>query len=219
MRKFLTSVGHLTIQLLYFCFSYFILFNEELNMSFTRMDQGKLEDWMVIGQAVAVRQGSMAKIIKAMLLQLEEQADGFAVNQLHHALQTATRAARDGASEEMIVAALCHDIGKVISVENHPAIAAEILKPYVSRETYEIIRTHQDFQGRHYYALMGKDPEARGQYVSEPWYELACVFTDGWDQTSFDPGYDTLPLSHFEPMIDRVFAAPAREAAPSGQSS
>jgi predicted HD phosphohydrolase len=187
-------------------------------MSFTRMDQGKIEDWMVIGQGVAVRQGSMANIIKTMLHQLEEQVDGFAVNQLDHALQTATRAVRDGASEEMIVAALCHDIGKVISVENHPAIAAEILKPYVSWETYEIIRTHQDFQGRHYYALMGKDPEARRRYATEPWYEMACVFTDGWDQTSFDPGYDTLPFSHFEPMIDRVFAAPAKQTAQSAQS-
>lgn len=182
-------------------------------MSFTRMDQGKIEEWMVIGQAVAKRQSSMPAIIKEMLLRLEEQTDGFAVDQLHHGLQTATRALRDGASEEMIVAALCHDIGKVISVENHPAIAAEILKPYVSKETYEIVRTHQDFQGRHYYALLGKDPEARCQYVNEPWYELACVFTDGWDQTSFDPEYDTLPLSHFEPMIDRVFASRRSELA------
>lgn len=182
-------------------------------MSFTRMDQGKIEDWMVIGHAVTTRQAAFPQIIKSMLLQLEQQVDGFAVNQLHHALQTATRAARDGASQEMIVAALCHDIGKVISVENHPAIAAEILKPYVSRETYEIIRTHQDFQGRHYYALMGKDPDARRQYASEPWYEAACVFTDGWDQASFDPEYDTLPLSNFEPMIDRVFISPRRELA------
>ncbi|HSB11127.1 MAG TPA: HD domain-containing protein [Blastocatellia bacterium] len=182
-------------------------------MTFTRMDQGRFEDWMAIAQAVNQRQSSMPAIIKAMLLQLEAQVDGFAVNQLHHGLQTATRALRDGASEEMIVAALCHDIGKVISVENHPAIAAEILKPYVSHETYEIIRTHQDFQGRHYYALLGKDPEARRQYANEPWYELACKFTDGWDQTSFDPEYDTLPLSHFESMIDSVFANPRRELA------
>ena len=195
-----------------------MLLNEELNMSFTRMDQGKIEDWMVIGHAVTTRQAAFPQIIKSMLLQLEQQVDGFAVNQLHHALQTATRAARDGASQEMIVAALCHDIGKVISVENHPAIAAEILRPYVSRETYEVIRTHQDFQGRHYYALMGKDPDARRQYASEPWYEAACVFTDGWDQASFDSAFDTLPLSHFEPMIDRVFAAPARAAAQSTQS-
>jgi predicted HD phosphohydrolase len=180
-------------------------------MSFTRMDHGKIEDWMKIGQAVSQRQSSMPSIIKSLLLQLEPQVDGFAINQLQHCLQTATRALRAGASEEMIVAALCHDIGKVISVENHPAIAAEILKPYVSTETYEIVRTHQDFQGLHYYALMGKDPNSRSQYSGERWYDMACEFTDGWDQTSFDPEYDTLPLSHFEPMIDRVFASPQRE--------
>ena len=180
-------------------------------MSFTRMDQGKIEDWMKIGQAVTQRQSSMPAIIKSLVLQLEPQVDGFAINQLQHALQTATRALREGATEELIIAALCHDIGKVISVENHPAISAEILKPYVSHDTYEIIRTHQDFQGLHYYALMGKDPNSRSRYASESWYDTACVFTDGWDQTSFDPEYDTLPLSHFEPMIDRVFASPRRE--------
>jgi predicted HD phosphohydrolase len=174
------------------------------------MDQGKIEDWKAIGQAVAQRQAGMPQVILAMLAQLEAQVDGFAVDQLQHGLQTATRAAREGASEEMIVAALCHDIGKVISVENHPAISAEILKPYISRETYEIVRTHQDFQGRHYYALMGKDPEARSRYASEQWYQKACVFTDEWDQTSFDPNYDTLPMSYFEPMIERVFASPIR---------
>jgi len=178
---------------------------QEGRMSFTRMDQSSAEDWMAIGGEVAKRQSGMPAIIKSMLLKLADQVDGFAIDQLQHGLQTATRAVRDGASEELIVAALCHDIGKVISVINHPAIAAEILKPYVSRETYEIIRTHQDFQGKHYYALMGKNPDARQQYASEPWYELAKKFADEWDQTSFDPDYETLPLEYFEPMIDRVF--------------
>ena len=177
-------------------------------MSFARMDQGQISEWMAIGQEVRKRQARMPQIIKSMLLQLEEQVDGFNIDQLRHGLQTATRAVRDGASEEVVIAALCHDIGKVISVENHPAIGAEILKPYVSDETYQIIRTHQDFQGRHYYALMGKDPNARRQYESEPWYDRAVQFTDEWDQTSFDADYDTLPLSYFEPMIDRIFARP-----------
>lgn len=182
-------------------------------MSFTRMDQGTTDDWRAIGREVSQRQARMPEIIKAMLRQLAEQIDGFAINQLGHGLQTATRAEQAGAAEELVVAALCHDIGKVISVENHPAIAAEILKPYVSRETYEIIRTHQDFQGKHYYALMGRDPDARRQYEQEPWYELARQFTDEWDQTSFDPDYDTLPLEHFEPMLDRVFSKPLFGAA------
>ena len=182
-------------------------------MPFTRMDQGEIADWMAIGAQVAKRQSAMPAIIKSMLAQLEQQVDGFAVDQFVHGLQTATRAERAGASEELIVAALCHDIGKVISVENHPAIAAEILKPYVSTETYQIIRTHQDFQGRHYYALMGKDPNARRQYENEPWYESATRFTDEWDQASFDPAYDTLPLEHFEPMIDRIFSRQMAEIA------
>lgn len=175
-------------------------------MSFTRMDESSTADWMQIGKEVAVRQAAMPATIKAMLLQLAEQTDGFAINQLQHGLQTATRAERAGASEEMIVAALCHDIGKVISVANHPAIAAEMLRPYVTETTYHIIRTHQDFQGRHYYALMGKDANARAQYANEPWYALAEQFTDEWDQTAFDPAYETLPLEHFEPMLERVFS-------------
>jgi predicted HD phosphohydrolase len=187
-------------------------------MSFKRMDEGKLEEWMAIGQEVAKRQANMPQIIKALLLQLEEQVDGFNINQLQHGLQTATRALRDGASEEMVVAALCHDIGKAISVENHPAIGAEILKPYVSRQTYEIIRTHQDFQGRHYYALMGKNPNARSQYEKEEWYAKAVQFTDEWDQAAFDEQYDTLPLSYFEPLIDRLFAGSKSNLAQAAQS-
>jgi len=176
------------------------------------MDQSSAEDWMAIGREVVRRQSGMPLIIRRLLMQLEEQVDGFEVNQLQHGLQTATRAERAGATEEMIVAALCHDIGKAISVENHPAIAAEILRPYVSEETYEIVRTHQDFQGRHYYALIGKDSNARSQYERERWYQEACRFTDEWDQASFDPAYDTLPLEHFEPMIDRVFGKPVGAA-------
>jgi predicted HD phosphohydrolase len=174
------------------------------------MDQAQLQDWMAIGKAVAQRQASMPAVVKMMLQQLEKQTDGFAIDQLQHGLQTATRALRAGAEEEVVVAALCHDIGKVISVENHPGISAEILKPYVSAQTYEVIRTHQDFQGRHYYGLLGRDPDERRRYAAEPWFALAERFADEWDQTSFDPEYDTLPLSHFEPMIDRVFARPRK---------
>jgi predicted HD phosphohydrolase len=110
----------------------------------------------------------------------------------------------------MIVASLCHDMGKVVTVANHPAIAAEILRPYVAEEVYWVILTHQDFQGRHYYQYLGKDQQAREQYWGHPYFASAEKFADDWDQISFDPDYDTLPLSHFEPMIDRVFASPKR---------
>ena len=66
---------------------------------------------------------------------------------------------------------------------------------------------------------MGKDPDARKQYENEPWYDRAVQFTDEWDQASFDAEYDTLPLSYFEPMIDRVFARPLGSAKISAQAA
>lgn len=180
-------------------------------MTFARMDRGTIEDWATIKQAVGQWQSGMPKRIKALLRQLEEQFHGFEINQLQHGLQTATRALRGGATEELVIAALCHDMGNLISMENHSAIAAEILKPYVSRDVYEIVRTHQDFQRQHYYWLMGKDPTARRQYVNKPWYKIACRFSDEWDQTSFDPLYNAHSLEYFEPMIERVFKQHKRE--------
>jgi predicted HD phosphohydrolase len=106
----------------------------------------------------------------------------------------------------MIVASLCHDIGKAVSIPNHPRIAAEILRPYVTDDTYHVIRTHQDFQGRHYYAHFGGNPLAREQYRGEPWFAKGEQFADEWDQTSFDDAYDTEPLEHFEPLVRDVFA-------------
>jgi predicted HD phosphohydrolase len=73
-----------------------------------------------------------------------------------------------------------------------------------------MIKTHQDFQGKHYYAHFGMDPDARAQYAGEPWYGLAEQFADEWDQVSFDPDYDTEPLEHFEPLVREVFGRPHR---------
>src|ERR1044071_8038461 len=144
--------------------------------SFTRMDEGTAEQWAVIGAETAKDRGRVADRVLAMLRSLDTIVDGFATDQLTHCLQKATRAERAGADDEVIVASLCHDIGKAVSVPNHPAIAAEILKPYVRTEVYEMIKAHQDFQGKHYYAHFGKDPDAREQYRGQPWFDLAAQF-------------------------------------------
>ncbi len=176
--------------------------------SFTRLDQLQYDEAMIIGEAFARRQALMPDRVKTMLRQLEEQVDDFPVNELVHSLQTATRAIRANASDEMVVAALCHDIGKVICLNNHAAIGAEILKPYVSQDTYQIVLTHNDFQARYYNALVGRDPNVCLKYADRSWYQMACRFSEEWDQISFDPNYDTLPLEHFEPLIDSIFARP-----------
>lgn len=177
-------------------------------MTFTRMDESTAEQWEAIVGETLGHQPRVAEQVLAMLRSLAGITDGFAVDQLTHSLQTATRAEADGAGPEMVLASLCHDIGKVVSVLNHPRIAAEILRPYVREEVRQVIEVHQDFQGRHYYAHLHMDPDLRRQYEGAPWYGLAAQFADDWDQTSFDPDYPTLPLEHFEPLVREVFGQP-----------
>lgn len=181
-----------------------------MSATFTRMDISTAEEWAHIGAESFKNQGRVADRVLMLLESLGEIVDGFATDQLTHSLQTATRAERDGADEEVVLAALCHDIGKAVSVPNHPAIAAEILWPYVRPEVYDMIRVHQDFQGRHYYAHFGGNPDAREKWRGEldpATFALAERFADLWDQTAFDPAYDTLPLAHFEPLVRKAFAS------------
>jgi predicted HD phosphohydrolase len=170
------------------------------------MDVSTREQWMTIVEETIVAQPRVGQQVLSMVKGLSDITDGFSVDQMQHALQTATRAERDGADEEVIVASLLHDVGKLISVPNHPKIAAEILKPYVRHEVYCMVSYHQDFQGRYYYEYLGMDPNLRERHVGEPWYQLAEQFADHWDQKAFDPTYDAEPLEHFEPMVLRVFA-------------
>jgi predicted HD phosphohydrolase len=107
-----------------------------------------------------------------------------------------------------VVASLCHDIGKFVSTANHAAMSAEILRPYVRDELYQVILHHQVFQGHHYNHHFGWDPDARQAFRDEPWFDLAVTFADDWDQVSFDPDYDTAPLADFEPLVRQVFAEP-----------
>jgi predicted HD phosphohydrolase len=178
--------------------------------SFTRMDHSTREHWDRIAVESVEAWSLVPDRILGMLRSLQGITVGFTVNQLVHALQTATRAERAGADDDVIAAALCHDVAKAISEPNHPAVAADLLEPYVRDDVAWMVRVHQDFQGRHYYAFLDKNPDARDQHRNHPAYELAERFADEWDQISFDPDYSTLPLEHFEPLVREMFVAPRR---------
>jgi predicted HD phosphohydrolase len=148
--------------------------------------------------------------ILALLEASERLVQGMQVTQLEHGLETATMAERAGMNVDIVVAALCHDIGKVISTPNHSAIAAEMIKPFVSDDAYWMVKVHQDFEGIHYLGKMGLDPMMRRQHRDHPAYDLAERFADEWDEKAFDPDYDMLPLEHFEPMVREVFSRKAK---------
>ena len=69
--------------------------------------------------------------ILAALGELEHSLGGYHVSRLDHSLQAATRALKDGADDELVVAALIHDVGDDLAPYNHSEIAAGILRPYV----------------------------------------------------------------------------------------
>jgi len=148
--------------------------------------------------------------ILRVLRSTDELIQGFQVSQLGHGLQTATLAEEAGADLDMVVGALCHDMGKMISNSNHPAIAAEMIRPWVSDEVYWVVKVHQDFEGLHYYARVGLDPMMRNKHLGNPYFELAEQFADEWDQLAFDPDGPMQPLEHFEPMVREVFSRPPR---------
>ena len=107
---------------------------------FTNMKEGRAEDWAHIAAEHGKHQKSAApKQIMDSLRRLEEIEVGFAANQLTHCLMAGTLARRSGASDEEVVAALCHDLGKLFSIPNHGPIAAEMLKPYVSEDVYHAV--------------------------------------------------------------------------------
>jgi len=178
---------------------------------FTDMKQGTAEDWAHIAVQHGKHQKTQApKQIMDSLRRLETIEVGFAANQLTHSLMAATLARRSGASDEEVVAALTHDLGKLFSIPNHGPIAAEMLKPYVSDTIYHAVYHHQDFQGQYYYGHLGKPTNLRERFRQEPWYELAVKLVDEWDAPAFDPDFELDPLESFEPEVTRIFSSPRR---------
>ena len=174
-------------------------------VNFTRMDEGTEEEYALVGRLrdEHVRE-TLADNVLAMLRQMAGPKLGYKIDRYDHSLQTATRAEREGADEETIVCALLHDIGDVVAPENHSQFVAAVMRPYVSEKNHWILKHHGLFQGYYYYDKIGKDKNAREALRGHQYFEACEHFCEAWDQTSFDPDYDTFDLEHFEPMVRRV---------------
>ncbi len=174
-------------------------------VSFTRMDEGTKEEYELLAADEAAE---IAKFPDRILRWLQEMdaPSPYPVTRYEHSLQSATRAYRAGEDEEMVVAALLHDIGDVLGPANHSEVAAAVLRPYVSGRVYWIIKHHGLFQGYYYSHHLGGDRNARDRFQGHQWYEDTARFCADYDQVSFDPDYDTEPLEFFEPMLRRVLA-------------
>jgi predicted HD phosphohydrolase len=174
--------------------------------SYRRMEDGTKEEYLRVFELLKKFELGLADRVLSALQLLKHSYPGEMVTRYVHSLQTATRAHRDGRSEEYVVAALLHDLGDMLASENHSEYAASILKPYVRPHTYWMIRQHGLFQGYYYFHHFGVDRNAREKYRGHPAYELCLDFCAKYDQMAFDPDYETMPIEAFEPMVRRLFA-------------
>ena len=174
-------------------------------VKFKQMKEGDKEDYLLLKQYEdKYFKGTADRIIKA-LKHFDTSLGGYQVSRLEHSLQTASRALRDNASEEMIVASLLHDIGDEIAPLNHSELSAALLKPYVSEKTRWIVEKHGLFQPYYYNPHYGLDRNLRDNFFGHQFYEDTINFCEKWDQASFDPNYETIPLEEFIPMVGRIF--------------
>ena len=145
-----------------------------------------------------------------LLEQLRGPLMGNPVDRYEHSLQTASRALRDGARTDMVVAALLHDVGDAMA-PGQPQRARGRDRPAVPR------------CGKH---LGGSPPRASSRATTTgtssgsttppasvtgaaPTSTRRRTSARAWDQLAFDPDYETLPIETFLPLLTEVFSRPA----------
>ena len=175
-------------------------------VSFTEMKNGTKEDYLFLDKHEKDFASKTADRLLKFMSSLTDTLEGYQISRLEHSLQSATRAYNIGESEEMIVAALLHDIGDELAPMNHSEYAAAILKPYVSEKTHWILLKHGEFQMVYYAHHLGADKNKRDKYKDHKYYNDCVKFCELWDQSSFDPNYKSLKLEVFEPLIKKIFS-------------
>jgi predicted HD phosphohydrolase len=177
-------------------------------VNFSRMRDGTKQEYAFLDQLEQDYIAGLPERLISALERLENSISGYRISRLQHSLQSATRAHRAGESEELVIAALLHDIGDELAPSSHSELAAAVLRPYVSEKTYWIIKHHGLFQMFYYAHHCGGNRHARDKFKDHQWFTDAVNFCEHYDQNCFDPDYANLPLTFFEPMLRRIFKQP-----------
>lgn len=184
--------------------------NNTDTVSFTAMKDGTEADYKLLQELEEPYLALTAdRVIDELKRHGESTLEGYQLTRLEHALQSATRAERDGVDIDWVVGALLHDIGDGLAPQNHDRFSAEVIRPFVRWEVSWVVEHHGIFQMIYYAHHYGWDKNARDRYRDHPCFETCSEFCERWDQSAFDPSYQSETLEHFEPMIRTVFARKA----------
>jgi len=176
------------------------------HVKFTQMKDGDKEDYTFLTEhEVEFTKGTADRLLSAMV-DLDKGLSGYQVTRLGHSIQSATRAFNDGADVDWIVSALLHDIGDIYAPYNHDEYAAAILRPFVREQCAWVVEKHGDFQMVYYGHHVGGNPNKRNAFKGHRYFDDCAEFCERWDQSSFDPNYNSKPLSFFTGMVQEVFS-------------
>lgn len=179
-------------------------------VSFTRMKDGTREDYELLAELEKPYHAATPdRILDELRRQGESTLEGYRITRLDHGLQAGSRALREDADIDWVVGALLHDIGDGLAPQNHDRFSAEVIRPFVRWEVSWVVEHHGIFQMLYYGHHYGWDRNARDRYREHPCFQACADFCERWDQSSFDPDYDSEPLETFEPMVREVFGRKA----------
>jgi predicted HD phosphohydrolase len=159
------------------------------------------------------------------------RAYGERVTQLSHALQCAALAYRDRADDEVLVAALLHDVGHLVEDQvaaelpdrHHGGAGAEFIRPFVPARIAWLVEHHVIAKrylcsvdpryvellspvSKRSYAAQGArlDLEEQLALETQPWF-CDAVRVRKWDDAGKVPEAVYPPLVEYRPLLERYF--------------
>lgn len=189
------------------------------------------------GRTLLGRERPLLDHVLDLLRETANQTYGEDLTMLDHALQAAARAEEDGADDDLVVAALLHDLGHLMGpagphgYADHGEAAARWLSPWLPRTVTEPIRLHIAAK-RH---LVASDPSYANllSAASRVTLEEQGGSFDGHESASFlqerhchralrlrsyddrgkSPGLAVPGVAHYRPRIEAAFAGGAVDPA------
>lgn len=163
--------------------------------------------------------------LMALLASMADHTYGERVDMLSHSLQAAACARRDGADDELVLAALLHDIGHLLGdagrwgLPDHAEVGARALRPWLPEAVVEPIRLH--VAAKRYLVATDPDyasllseasvatlaqqggpfsPDEVAEFEANP-HAAAAVALRRWDDAGKTVGLDVRPLAELRALL------------------
>ncbi len=186
-----------------------------------------------VGDSLLGRELDLTQVLLDLLAATASQSYGETVNMLDHSLQSAALARAEDGTDDLVVAALLHDIGHVLGdagvwgLPGHAAVGARALQSLLSPAIVEPVRLHVD--AKRY--LVATEPEylerlseasvmSLGQqggpfspgevaaFEKEPHHRSAVVLRR-WDDDGKVDGLEIAPLESYRGLLAAALRQPA----------